>query len=168
LKPEKRTGAQLDAVMAMAAKINLEPNSQQSDSIDLTDDIEQTPNSESSSQQTQSASRKRFRKETIKTIQEQIEEDLGVDMNKWKQFSYTDRQWINLEATKYRWTGNEIPIKIQQGKTNIKKGEQYGDAMTALSASQSTALTAYAKALEGKPNVDEQNLSVKKQNIINQ
>ncbi|KAA6388728.1 MAG: hypothetical protein EZS28_015742 [Streblomastix strix] len=79
---------------------------------------------------------------------------LGGDMSKWKQFNYTDRQGINQEATKYGWTGNEIPIKIQQGKTNIEKGEQYGDAMTALSASQSTALTAYAKALEGKPNAD--------------
>ncbi|KAA6362001.1 MAG: hypothetical protein EZS28_042473 [Streblomastix strix] len=141
--------------MAMDAKIKLEPNSQQSDSIDLTDDIEQTPNSENSSQQTQSASKKRFRKETIKTMQEQIGEDLGVDMSKWKQFSYSDRQGINQEATKYRWIGNEIPIKKLQGKTNIEKGEQYGDAMTALSASQSTALTAYAKAFEGKPNADE-------------
>ncbi|KAA6370675.1 MAG: hypothetical protein EZS28_033798 [Streblomastix strix] len=154
-KPEKRTRAQQVAKMAMDAKIKLKPNSQQSDSIDLTDDVEQTPNSESSSQQTQSASMKRFRKETIKTMQEQIGEDLKVDMSKWKQFSYTDRQGINQEATKYRWTGNEILIKIQQGKTNIEKGEQYGDAMTALSASQSTALTAYAKALEGKPNADE-------------
>ncbi|KAA6400182.1 MAG: hypothetical protein EZS28_004282, partial [Streblomastix strix] len=99
--PEKRTRAQQVAEMAMDAKIKLEPNSQQSDSIDLTDDLEQTPNSESSSQQTQSASRKRFRKETIKTMQEQIGEDLGVDMSKWKQFSYTDRQGINQEATKY-------------------------------------------------------------------
>ncbi|KAA6390697.1 MAG: hypothetical protein EZS28_013774, partial [Streblomastix strix] len=40
-------------------------------------------------------------------------------------------------------------------ETNIEKGEQYGDAMTALSASQSTALTAYAKALQEKPNADE-------------
>ncbi|KAA6357248.1 MAG: hypothetical protein EZS28_047224 [Streblomastix strix] len=147
-KPEKRTHAQQVAEMAMDAKIKLQPNSQQSDSIDLTDDIEQTPNSESSSQQTQSTSRKKFRKETIKTMQEQNEEDQEVDMSKWKQFSYTDRQGINQKATKYRWTGNEITIKIQQGKTNIEKGEQYGDAMTALSASQSTALTAYAKALE--------------------
>ncbi|KAA6370312.1 MAG: hypothetical protein EZS28_034163, partial [Streblomastix strix] len=91
-KPEKRTRAQQVTEMAMDAKIKLEPNSQQSDSIDLTDDVEQTPNSESSSQQTQSASRKRFRKQTIKTMQEQTGEDLGVDMSKWKQFSYTDKQ----------------------------------------------------------------------------
>ncbi|KAA6371965.1 MAG: hypothetical protein EZS28_032508, partial [Streblomastix strix] len=104
-KPEKRTRAQQVTEMAMDAKIKLEPNSLQSDSIDLTDDIEQTPNSESSSQ--------------------------------------------------YRWTGNEIQIKILQGKTNIEKGEQYDVAMTAHSALQSTALTAYAKALEGKPNADE-------------
>ncbi|KAA6326592.1 MAG: hypothetical protein EZS28_053929, partial [Streblomastix strix] len=130
--------------MAMDAKIKLEPNSQQLDSIDLTDDVEQTPNSESSLQQTQSVSRKRFRKETIKTMQEQIGENLRVDESKWKQFSYTDRQGINQKATKYRWTGNEISIKIQQGKTNIVKGEQYNDAMTAPSAQQSTALTAYA------------------------
>ncbi|KAA6327522.1 MAG: hypothetical protein EZS28_053812, partial [Streblomastix strix] len=51
--------------------------------------------------------------------------------------------------------GNEISIKIQQVKTNIEKDEQYGDAIAALSASQSTALTAYAKELEGKPNADE-------------
>ncbi|KAA6367894.1 MAG: hypothetical protein EZS28_036577 [Streblomastix strix] len=143
------------AQMAMDAKIILESNSQQSDSIDLTDDVEQTPNSESSSQQTQSASRKIFGKETIKAMQEQIGEDLGVDLSRWKQFSYTDSQGINQNATKYRCIGNEIPIKIQQGKTNIEKGEQYGDAMTALSASQSTALTAYTKELEGKPNADE-------------
>ncbi|KAA6359662.1 MAG: hypothetical protein EZS28_044812 [Streblomastix strix] len=87
-------------------------------------------------------------------MQEQIGEDLGVGMSKWKQFSYTDRQGINSEATKYRWTGNEIPIKIQQGKTNIEKDKQYGDAMTALTASQLTALTAYAKAFEGKQNAD--------------
>ncbi|KAA6366458.1 MAG: hypothetical protein EZS28_038015, partial [Streblomastix strix] len=154
-KPEKRTRAQQVAEMAMDAKIKLEPNSLQSDSIELTDDIEQTPNSESSSQQTQSASRKRFGKGTIKTMQEQIVEDLGVDMSKWKQFNYTDRHGINQEATKYRWTGNEIPIKMQQGKTNIEKGEQYDDAMTAFQASQSTALATYAKALEGKPNADE-------------
>ncbi|KAA6371570.1 MAG: hypothetical protein EZS28_032903 [Streblomastix strix] len=154
-KPEKRTHAQQVAEMAMDAKIKLKPKSQKSDSIDLTDDIEQTPNSESSSQQPQSASRKRFRKKTIKTMQEQIGEDLGVDMSKQKQFSCTDRQGINWEATKYRWTGNEIPIKIQQGKINIEKGEQYGYIMTALSASQSTALTAYAKSQEGKPNADE-------------
>ncbi|KAA6376327.1 MAG: hypothetical protein EZS28_028146 [Streblomastix strix] len=93
--------------------------------------------------------------ETIKTMQEQIGENLGVDMSKWKQFSYIDRQGINQKVTKYSWTGNEIPIKIQQGKTNMEKGEQYDDAMTALSASQSTALTAYAKALEGKSNTYE-------------
>ncbi|KAA6397666.1 MAG: hypothetical protein EZS28_006809 [Streblomastix strix] len=135
-KPKERTRSQQVVQLAIDAKIKLEPNSQQSVSIDLTDDIEQTPNSESSSQQTQSVSRKRVRKEIIKTMQEQIGEDLG-------------------EATKYKWTGNEILIKIQQGKTNIQKDEQYDDAMTALSASQSTALTAYAKALEGKPNADE-------------
>ncbi|KAA6363062.1 MAG: hypothetical protein EZS28_041410, partial [Streblomastix strix] len=66
-----------------------------------------------------------------------------------------DRQGINQEATKCRWNGNEISIKIQKGKSNIEKSEQYGDVMTAISASQSTALTAYAKALEGKPNADE-------------
>ncbi|KAA6313273.1 MAG: hypothetical protein EZS28_055782, partial [Streblomastix strix] len=99
--------------MAMDAKIKLQPNSQQSDSIDLTDDTEQTPNSEGSSQQTQSVPRKRFRKETIKTMQEQIGEDIGVDMSMWKYFSYTYRQGINQEAPKYRWTGNEIQIKIQ-------------------------------------------------------
>ncbi|KAA6387180.1 MAG: hypothetical protein EZS28_017292 [Streblomastix strix] len=153
-KPEKRTRAQQVTEMAMDAKNKLESNSQQSDSIYLTDDIDQMPNSESSSQQTQSASRKRFRKKTIKPMQEQIWEDLGVDMSKWKQFSYTDRQGINQEATKYRWTGYEMPVKIQQGKANIEKGEQYGDAMTALLASQSTALTAYAKALDGKLSAD--------------
>ncbi|KAA6402116.1 MAG: hypothetical protein EZS28_002363 [Streblomastix strix] len=154
-KPEKRQHAQQVAEMAMDAKIKLEPKSQKSNSIDLTDDIEQTPNSESSSQQTQSASRKRFRKKTIKTMQEQIGEDLGVDMSKQKQFSCRDRQGINQEATKYRWTRDEIPIKIQLEKTNIEKGEQYGDVMTALSASQSTALTANVKSQEGKPNADE-------------
>ncbi|KAA6388319.1 MAG: hypothetical protein EZS28_016155 [Streblomastix strix] len=144
-KPEKRTRAQQVAEMSMDTKIKLKPNSQDSDSIDLTDDTLQTPNSESSSQQTQNASRKRFRKKTIKTMQEQIGEDLGVDISKWKQINYTDRQEINWEATKYKWTGNEIPIKIKQRKTNIEKGEQYGEAMIAHSVSQSTALTAYAK-----------------------
>ncbi|KAA6371555.1 MAG: hypothetical protein EZS28_032918 [Streblomastix strix] len=45
-KPEKRMCAQQVAVMAMNAKIKSEPNSQQSDSIDLTGYIEQIPNSE--------------------------------------------------------------------------------------------------------------------------
>ncbi|KAA6368933.1 MAG: hypothetical protein EZS28_035540 [Streblomastix strix] len=89
-KPEKITRAQQVSEMAMDAKIELEPNSQQPDSIDLTDEIEQTPNLESSSQQTQSSSGKRFRKKTIQAKQEQIVEDLGVDMSKQKQFSYTD------------------------------------------------------------------------------
>ncbi|KAA6399374.1 MAG: hypothetical protein EZS28_005094 [Streblomastix strix] len=117
--------------MITNTKIKLEPNSQQSDTIDLKYDIELRTNSERSSQQTQGISRKRFRKETIKTMQEQIGEDLGVDMSKWKQFSYTDRQGINQEATKYRRTGNEIPIKKQKCKTNIEKDEQYDDVITA-------------------------------------
>ncbi|KAA6394878.1 MAG: hypothetical protein EZS28_009592, partial [Streblomastix strix] len=154
-KPKKSTCSQHVADRAIDAKIKQEPNSYQSDSIDLTDDIGQTPNLESSSQQTQSSSRRNFRNKTVKTMQEQIGEDLGVDMSNWKQFNYTDRQGINQEATKFRWTENEIPIKIQQGKTNIEKVDQYGDAMTALSALQSTALTAYVKSLEGKPNADE-------------
>ncbi|KAA6390698.1 MAG: hypothetical protein EZS28_013775 [Streblomastix strix] len=74
LKPEKRARAQQISEMAMNAKIKLDPNSQQLDSIDPTDDIEQVPNSESSSLETQSASRMIFRKETIKTMQEQIGE----------------------------------------------------------------------------------------------
>ncbi|KAA6360111.1 MAG: hypothetical protein EZS28_044362, partial [Streblomastix strix] len=144
----KRTQAQQVAEIAMDARIKQEPYSQHSYSIDLMDDIEQTP--------TRRAHHKKFKvsqgkdsEETIKTMQEQIDEDLGVDMNKWKQFCNIDIKGINQEAMKYRLTGNENPIKIQQEKTNIEKGEQYGDAMTALSASQSTALTANAKALEG-------------------
>ncbi|KAA6357164.1 MAG: hypothetical protein EZS28_047308, partial [Streblomastix strix] len=43
-------------------------------------------------------------------------EDIGVDMSMWKYFSYTYRQGINQEAPKYRWTGNEIQIKIQLRK----------------------------------------------------
>ncbi|KAA6362161.1 MAG: hypothetical protein EZS28_042313 [Streblomastix strix] len=101
-KPEKRTRAQQVAEMAMDAKIKLELNSQQSDSFDLTDDIEQTPNSESSSLQTQSAQWKKFEKETIKTMQGQIMEDLGVNMSKWKYFSYTDRQGINQKPLRPR------------------------------------------------------------------
>ncbi|KAA6382679.1 MAG: hypothetical protein EZS28_021798 [Streblomastix strix] len=90
-KLEKRTWAQQVAEMALNAKIKLEFYSQQSNSIDLTNDVEQSPNYESSSQQTQSASRKRFRKETIKTMMKQIGEDLGVDMSKWKQFNYMEK-----------------------------------------------------------------------------
>ncbi|KAA6398499.1 MAG: hypothetical protein EZS28_005965 [Streblomastix strix] len=138
-KPKKRTRAQQDGDMAMDAKIKLELNSWQPDSINLTDNIEQTPNSESSSQQTQNASRKRFRKEILKQCR-------CKSVRPWE---------INQEDSKYRWTGNEIPIKIQQLKTNIEKGDQYGDAMTALSASQSTAQTAYAKTLEGRSIEDE-------------
>ncbi|KAA6366502.1 MAG: hypothetical protein EZS28_037972 [Streblomastix strix] len=88
-------------------------------------------------------------------MQEQIGKDIGVDMRKRKQFSHTDRQRINQEATKYRWTRNEIPIKIQLEITNIEKVVQYGTAIIALSTSQQTVLTAYAKALEEKHNADE-------------
>ncbi|KAA6403060.1 MAG: hypothetical protein EZS28_001418 [Streblomastix strix] len=151
----KKTRMQQIAEIALDTIIKLEPNSQQSDSIDPTDHIEQTPNSGSSSQQTQSVSKKTFKKGKIKTIQEQIGKNLQVDMSKWKQFSYTDRAGINQGATKYRWTKNQIPIKIQQCKPYIKKCEQYCDAITALSASQSTELITFAKAFETKSKADE-------------
>ncbi|KAA6363403.1 MAG: hypothetical protein EZS28_041070, partial [Streblomastix strix] len=135
-KPEKQTHAQQVPETAMDSNIKLEPNSQQS-------------------KQTQGVSRKKSRKETIKTLQEQIGEELGVNMRKWKQICYTERQGINQDATKYWWTGNEIPNQMQQEKTYIEKDDQQSNAITALSELQSTALTSYAKALEGKTNADE-------------
>ncbi|KAA6401171.1 MAG: hypothetical protein EZS28_003298 [Streblomastix strix] len=90
-----------------------------------------------------------------KQMAEILNKKMAVQASAFKPLGYSDRSFVFCDLGKFRYMRSDWKVVAPKGRTKLKQGDQYAEAMTGLIDAQQALLVATENGLGGNNNIEQ-------------